>query len=155
MDKGGKPQGSLIAAAGPQLGLGTVLYQLNDLAGAETQIQRSVDLFELGELWGRMHSYTVLAYLRQAQGEFETSAELFTKACAIENSLIVQRSSTTDLPSLTQLGILLSRVRPEMAHLLSYASRWVENLGLHANDEVDFSSPAGYPRELIYSDSMP
>jgi len=152
MAKGGKVQGSLIAAAGPQLGLGTVLYQLNDLAGAEEHVQRSADLFELGELWWRMHSYTMLAYQRQAQGEFETSTELFNKACAIEDTLIVRRSNTSDLPSLTQLGIMLSRVRPEMAHLLTDACRRVERLGVHADDEVDFSSPAGYPRELIYSD---
>jgi LuxR family maltose regulon positive regulatory protein len=152
MDTGGKPQRSLIAAAGPQLGLGTVLYQLNDLAGAATHIQHSADLFELGELWGRMHAYTMLAYLRQAQGDFEPAAELFRKACTIEDSTIVQQSNTSDLPSLTQLGILLSRAGPEMAHLLTEASRRVENLGVHANDEVDFSSPAGYPRELSYSD---
>jgi LuxR family maltose regulon positive regulatory protein len=152
MDMGGKPQGTLIAAAGPQLGLGAVLYQLNDLAGAAAHIQRSTDLFELGELWGRMNAYTMLAYLRQAQGEFEISAELFRKACTIEDTLIVRDSKTSDLPSLTQLGILLSRVGPEMAHLLTGASRRFENLGVHANDEVDFSSPADYPRELIYSD---
>jgi LuxR family maltose regulon positive regulatory protein len=152
MAKEGKPQGSLIAAAGPQLGLGTVLYQLNDLAGAEDHVQRSADLFELGELWGRMHSYTMLAYLKRAKGEFEASAELLGKALAIEDTLIVRQSKTSDLPSLAQLGILLSRVGPEMAHLLTDASRRVENLGVHANDEVDFSSPAGYPRELIYSD---
>jgi LuxR family maltose regulon positive regulatory protein len=152
MDKGGKAQGSLIAAAGPQLGMGTVLYQLNDLACAEAHIQRSAALFELGELWWRMHAYTMLAYLKQARGEFETSAELFSKACAIEDTLIVRQSNTSDLPSLTKLGILLSRVRPEMALLLTDASRRVERQGVHANDKVDFSSPDGYPRELIYSD---
>ena len=152
MDTGSKPQGTLIAAAGLQLGLGTVLYQLNDLVGAATHIQRSAELLELGELWGRMDSYRMLAYLRQAKGEFETSAELLSKACAIEDTLIVRRSNTSDLPSLTKLGILLSRLRPEMSHLLIRSSRRVENLGVHANDEVDFSSPAGYPRELIYSD---
>ncbi len=152
IDMGGKPQGTLIAAAGPQLGLGAVLYQLNDLAGAAAHIQRSTDLFELGELWGRMNAYTMLAYLRQAQGEFEISAELFRKACAIEDTLIVRPSKTSDFPSLTQLGILLSRVGPEMAYLLTDASRRFENQGVHANDEVDFSSPADYPNELIYSD---
>jgi LuxR family transcriptional regulator, maltose regulon positive regulatory protein len=106
----------------------------------------------LGELWGRKYAYTMLAYLSQARGEFEISAELFRKACAIEDTSLVRQSYTSDLPSLTKLGILLSRVRPEMAHLLTVASRRVENLGVHANDEVDFSSPAGYPRELIYSD---
>jgi LuxR family maltose regulon positive regulatory protein len=152
IDMGDKTQGSLIAAAGPQLGLGTVLYQLNDLAGAVTHIQRSVDLFELGELWGKMHAYTMLAYLKQAKGEFETSAELFRKACTIEETIIVRQSNTTDLPSLAQLGILLSRAGSEMAHLLTDTRRRFENLGVHANDEVDFSSPAGYLRELIYSD---
>jgi LuxR family maltose regulon positive regulatory protein len=152
MDPASKPQGSLIAAAGLQLGLGRVLYQLNDLDGAAAHIQHSADLFELGELWGRMHAYTMLAYLRQAQGEFETSAELFSKAFAIEEALTVRRLYTSDLQSLTKLGILLSRARPEMAHLFRDASRRVEKQGVHANDEVDFSNPADYPRELMYSD---
>jgi LuxR family maltose regulon positive regulatory protein len=151
-DAWGKPQGSLMAAAGPQLALGTVLYQLNDLAGAAAHIQHSADLFELGEHWGRMHAYTMLAYLRQAEGEFEASAELFRKAHAIEDTIIVRRSNTSDRPRLTKLGILLSRAGPEMAHLLTDVSRRIEQLGVHANDEVDFSSLAGYPHELIYSD---
>jgi LuxR family maltose regulon positive regulatory protein len=152
MDRGVKPQGSLIAAAGTQLGLGTVLYQLNDLDGSAAHIQQSADLFELGELWKKLDSYTMLAYLRQAQGEFEIAAELFRKACGIEDTLIVRQSKTTDLPSLTKLAILLSRTGPERVHLLTDASQRVEQLGVHANDEVDFSSPVDYPRELIYSD---
>jgi LuxR family maltose regulon positive regulatory protein len=99
-----------------------------------------------------MHAYTMLAYLIQTQGEFETSAELFRKACDIEDTIIVRPSNTSDLPSLTKLGILLSRAGPEMAHLLTDASQRVEKLGVQATDEVDFSSPAGYPRELFYSD---
>jgi ATP/maltotriose-dependent transcriptional regulator MalT len=149
---GGNPRGSLTAAAGLQLGIGTVLYQLNDLAGAETHIQRSADLLELGEHWGRMHAYTMLAYLKEAQGEFEASAELFRKACAIEDSMIVRRLYTTERPRLTQLAILLSRSGPEMAHLLTDACRRVEQLGVQADDKVDFSSPTDYPRELMYSD---
>jgi LuxR family maltose regulon positive regulatory protein len=39
-----------------------------------------------------------------------------------------------------------------MAHLLTDAYRRVEKLGVHANDEVDFTSPTDYPRELMYSD---
>jgi LuxR family transcriptional regulator, maltose regulon positive regulatory protein len=151
-DPRSRPQGGLLVTAGLQLGLGTVLYQLNDLAGAAIQIKQGADLLELGERRGRLGSYTMLAYLKQALGEFETSADLFRKACAIEDATIVQRPYTSDRPSLTQLGILLSRAGPEMAHLLKYAIRRVENLGVHADDEVDFSSPAGYPRELIYSD---
>lgn len=152
MDTRGKPQGSLPAATELQLGLGTVLYQLNDLAGAAAHIQRSADLFELGENRARMHAYTMLAYLKQAQGEFETSAELFRKVCAIEDSLVVRRSYTSNRPSLSKLGILLSQVSPDLAHLLTNAIRRVEKWGVRAIDEVDFTSPAGYPRELIYSD---
>lgn len=148
----GKPQVSLLAATGLQQGLGTVLYQLNDLAGAAAHIQRSAELFELGEHYGSMHSYTMLAYLKQAQGEFETSAELFHKACAIEDTIVFRRSNTSDRPSRTKLGVMLSRAGPEMAHLLTDACRRVEKLGVYANDEVDFSDPADYPRELMYSD---
>jgi LuxR family maltose regulon positive regulatory protein len=39
-----------------------------------------------------------------------------------------------------------------MAHLLTDAGRRVEKRGVRANDEVDFSSPADYPREFDYSD---
>jgi LuxR family maltose regulon positive regulatory protein len=94
----------------------------------------------------------MLAYLSQARGEFEISAELFRKACTLEETVPTRQSNTSDLPSLTRLGILLSRARPEMAHLLTKAYRRVENLGVHAADEVNFSDPAGYPRELMYSD---
>jgi LuxR family maltose regulon positive regulatory protein len=141
-----------VSDAGLQLGLGAVLYQLNDLAGAAAYIRRSADLFELGEFWERMHAYTMLAYLKQALGEFEASAELFRKACAIESTITIRRRYTTVRPRLTQLAILISRAGPEMAHLLTDARRRVEKLGVHANDEVDFSSPADYSRELMYSD---
>ena len=151
-DTRGRPHGSLMAAAGPQLALGTVLYQLNDLAGAAAHIQHSTDLFELGEHWAKMHSYIMLAYLKQAQGEFESSAELFLRACAVEETIRIQRSNTSDRLRLTQLAILLSRVRPEMAYFLTDEYRRVENLGVHANDEVDFSSPAGYLRERMYTE---
>jgi LuxR family maltose regulon positive regulatory protein len=151
-DTRGKPHGSFMAAAGLQLALGTVLYQLNDLAGAAAHIQHSADLFELGEHWAKMYSYTMLAYLKQAQGEFETSTELFRKACAVEETIAVQPSNTSDRLRLTQLAILLSRIRPEMAYFITDAYRRVENLGVHANDDVDFSSPTGYPRERMYTE---
>jgi ATP/maltotriose-dependent transcriptional regulator MalT len=129
-----------------------VLYQLNDLDGSAAHIQRSADLFGLGDIWGKKDAYTMLAYLRQAQGEFEASVEWFNKVIAIKETITVRRSSTTDLPSLTKLAILLSRARPEMAHLLTDAGRRVEKLGVSANDDVDFSSPADYPREFDYSE---
>ena len=43
-----------------------------------------------------MYSYTMLAYLKQAEGEFESAAELFLRACAVEETLRDQRSNTSD-----------------------------------------------------------
>jgi LuxR family maltose regulon positive regulatory protein len=106
----------------------------------------------LGDIWGKKDAYTMLAYLKQAQGEFEASFEWMSKVIAIKDSIRIRRSSTTDLPSLAKLAILLSRARPEMAHLLTDARQRIEKLGVHANDEVDFSSPADYPREYDYSE---
>ncbi|HSA99286.1 MAG TPA: LuxR C-terminal-related transcriptional regulator, partial [Anaerolineales bacterium] len=151
-DTEGKPHRSLMETSGLQLGLGVVLYQLNDLAGAATHIQYSTDLFELGEHYERKLSYTMLAYLKQAQGEFETSAELLRKACAIEDTIVVRRSYTSDRSSPTKLAMILSRAGPERAHLLTDASRRVMKLGVRSIDKVDFTSPADYPRELMYSD---
>ena len=151
-DTRGVPRGLLMAAAGPQLAFGTVLYQLNDLAGAAANVQHSANLFELTQHWGRIRAYTILAYLKQAQGDFKSSADLFHKALAIEDTILVRRSLTTNFPSLTRLGILLSRAGPDMTHLLAGESRQLEKQGVHANDEVDFSSPTGYPREQMYSD---
>ena len=149
---GGKLQGSLVATVELQMGLGSALYQLNDLAGAATYIQRSADLYELSEHFGRMHAYTMLSYLKQAQGEFESAVELLRKACAIEDTLVIRRSYSPDRPSMAKLGILLSHGEPEMTHLLKNAILQVEKWGISANDEVDFTSPRNFSRELIYSD---
>ncbi|MFC1879433.1 LuxR C-terminal-related transcriptional regulator, partial [Chloroflexota bacterium] len=152
VDKEGSHQGPLVAAGGLHLGLGAVLYQMDDLAESTLHLQRGVELFELGELWGRIHSYRLLAYLKHAHRELETSYELLSKVYEIKDTLSVQQSNTPDLPSLDQLAILLSRARPEMAHLLSDVSRRVETRGLCPDDDVDFSTQADYPRELEYSD---
>jgi LuxR family transcriptional regulator, maltose regulon positive regulatory protein len=151
-DTEAKPLGSFIAAAGLQLGLGTVLYQMNELEEATTHIQWSTDFQELGESWGRLNSYTALAYLRQARGEYETSAELLRKAGAIEETITFQRAYPAFQPSPTKLAILLSRARPEMAQLLTDANRRAERLGIHADDQVDFCNPADYLREAFYVD---
>jgi LuxR family maltose regulon positive regulatory protein len=151
-DTEGRPQRSLIAAAGPQLGLGRVLYQMNELEASAASIQHCADVFELGDIWGKKDSYAMLAYLKQAQGEFEDAAELLGKVIAIRDTIIVRRSSTTDLPSLAKLAILLSRSRPETAHLLTGVRRLVEKRGVSAHDEVDFCSAADYPREFDYSE---
>ncbi len=152
MDAEGKPRGSLIAAAGPQLGLGVVLYQLNDLEGANIHLQRSANLYELGELPKRVDAYTILALLKLASGDIESSIELLNKAIAMEETITDQSVDTTDLPSRVRLRILLSRAKPGMDYLLASAIRRMDAFGLTPNDEVDFSSPSGYPCEYNYSD---
>ncbi len=152
MDAESKPRGSLIAAAGPHLGLGTVLYQLNDLAGATIHVRRSADLYELGELLKRIDAYAMLAWLRLANGDIETSIELLNQATAIEDTMTDQSVTTTDHPSLVRLRILLYRAKPGLEYLLADAIRYVDAFGLTPQDEVDFSSPAGYPLEYFYSD---
>jgi LuxR family maltose regulon positive regulatory protein len=125
---------------------------MNDLDNSTAEIQHSADVFDLGDIWGKKDAYAMLAYLKQAKGEFEASAELLSKVIAIKDTIVVRRSSTTDLPSLAKLAVLIRRARPEMAYLLTEITRRVEKLGVHATDDVDFSSSADYPREFDYSE---
>jgi LuxR family maltose regulon positive regulatory protein len=67
-------------------------------------------------------------------------------------NISAQQSNISTEPGLEQLRILLSRARPNMAHLLTDAALRVETRGLKPEDEIDFSSPAGYVRETEYSD---
>ena len=151
-DEGGKNRGTSLAASGVHLGLGTILYQWNDLAGAEPHIRLSLELHEFGEVWGRTHSYRMLGYLKQAEGDYKTSYDLLGKGLAMMENTRIQQSNISSEPGLEQLSILLSRTRPDMVHLLTDTARRVETQGLRPNDEVDFSSPAGYARESEYSD---
>lgn len=151
-DEGGRGLGASVAASGLYLQLGIILYQWNDLAGAAQHIQRAVELHELGEVWGRVHSYKMLAYIKQAEGDFKASYDLLGKVYAISDSISVHHANISALPSLEKLGIILSRAHPEMAHLLTDAARRIETQGIKPNDEIDYSSPEGYSHESKYSD---
>ncbi len=148
----GEGQRTLVAESGLHLGLGTLLYQRNDLAGAAPHIRRAVELLELGEVQGRMHAYRMLAYLNRAEGDYEAATELLGKASSIRDGSGVRNVSISEEPSLEGLRIMLGRARPEMAHLLTDVLRRFEALGLRPDDETDFSSPADYPHEVEYSD---
>jgi len=150
-DEQGGGRGILLAASGLHLGLGTVLYQKNDLVGAETYIRRAIELDELGETWRIILTYRMLAYLKQAGGDYEDAYCLLGKACSIRDEISVRPVNINAEPSLEQLRIQLSRVHPEMALLLSDVAQRVDALGLHSDDDVDFSS-ADYARESEYSD---
>jgi len=143
---------SFPAAAGLYLRLGAVLYQLDDLAGAAPHIQRAAKLNELGGTWERMPGYTLLGYLKQAQGDYKAAYDLLKKARAIRDELSARQLNVMAEPGLEQLHIMLGRARPKMAHLLDDVARRIESRGLRADDEVDFSRPADYVREFEYSD---
>jgi LuxR family maltose regulon positive regulatory protein len=156
-DPGGRGGGALLAESGPHLGLGTVLYQWNDLAGAAPHIQRAVELCELGGAWERMYGYRMLAYLRQAEGDLAAAYDLLQRACAIRDAITVRQMNVSVEPGLEQLRIMLGRARPEMAHLLADVARRFETLGLRPDDgdlsgPIDFASPTGYRREHEYAD---
>jgi len=142
---------TLVAAGGLHLRLGTVLYQWNDLAGATPHIQRAVDVLELGEALGRLYAYRMLAYLKQAQGDYEACYELLVKTFAIKDKISVIQANISTLPSLEQLGIMLSQLHPDMAHLFTDIALRVEALGKQPDDDIDFTSPSGYSQELDYS----
>jgi LuxR family maltose regulon positive regulatory protein len=148
----GRGRGTLLAKSGLHQGLGIVLYQWNNLAGSAPQIQRAVELDELGEAWGRLHSYRMLAYLKQAEGDYDEAYNLLGKASTIEENLDVRQINIATEPNWEQLRILLSRVRPEWAYLLKDIANRIEMLITRPDDEVDFSSPEGYLRESEYSD---
>jgi LuxR family maltose regulon positive regulatory protein len=141
-----------VAASELHRGLGAALYQINDLLGATPHIQRAVTLLELGEDQERMQAYRMLAYLNQAEGDYEAAYDLLGMAVVIRDNYSGHRSNITEEPGLEQLRILLSRAHPDMAHLLTEVALGVEALELHPDDQVDFSKPEDYPRENDYSD---
>jgi LuxR family maltose regulon positive regulatory protein len=149
-DKGGGAS-TLVAGSGLHLGLGAVLYQINDLTGAAPHIQRAVELLELGEIKEIMHAYRKLAYLKQAEGDIEAAYDLLVLASSIRDNHKSIRSTMSEEPSLEQLRILFIHARPEMTHLLMDVAQRVETLGLQPDDKVNFSG-ADYPREIEYSD---
>ncbi len=148
-------RGTLPATLGLHLGLGTVLYEWNDLVGAARHIQRAEALGELEGAWWRLHGYRMLAYLKQAGGDYEAASDLLHRASAIRDSVLVRQTNISAQPGLEQLRILLSRARPEMGHLLLEAAQRIESLGLEeprAASRLDFASPAYYARESEYAD---
>jgi len=151
VDEQGEGQRTLVAASELHLGLGTLLYQWNDLVGATPHIQRSVELLELGGDQGRISAYRMLAYLNQAKGDYEAAFDLLGKINSIKDEFPVRRINSFLEPGLEQLRILLSHVRPEMEHLLTDVAHRVEVMGLRPDDEINFSG-TGYAHENKYSD---
>ena len=92
-----------MAASGLHLELGTVLYQWNDLAAADAHIRRAVELDELGEAWGRLHTYRMLAYLHYAEGDYESPFSAWRKPAPFVSRSASTNSTSPAEPSLDQL----------------------------------------------------
>jgi LuxR family maltose regulon positive regulatory protein len=148
----GEGRGTLLATSELHLRLGIIHYYWNDLDGAAPHLQRAVELDELGKSWGVMHSYWMLAYLKQAEGDYQTAYELMVRAYNIRDKISVRQYNFAAEPGLEQLCILLSRTQTNMAHLISDVAHRVKTLGKQPDDDVDFSTPVDYVFEPEYSD---
>lgn len=144
-------QKTLVAASELYLGLGSLLYEWNDLIGAASHIRRAVKLLELAGDQGILGGYRLLAYLYHAEGDYEAAFNLYEKICSLKDNFTVRHNNSLTEPSLEQLRILLSRVRPEMAHLLTDVAGRVESMGIRPDDEINFAT-TGYVNEFEYSD---
>jgi LuxR family maltose regulon positive regulatory protein len=152
MDDQGEGLRILLAMSELHLGFGTVLYEINDLSGAAPHIRRAAELLELANDHGRFDGYKMLAYLNQAEGNYESACDLLDKAWASPKRHSAHRSNMTEEPGLEQLRILLRRPHPEMILPSRDVARRIEPLRLRPDDEIDFSSPADYPHEFDYSE---
>ena len=70
MDEAGVGREGMLAFAGLYRGIGTVLYQKNELVSAAPYIQLAVKLDELGGASELMFSYRMLAYLNQVEMDY-------------------------------------------------------------------------------------
>jgi len=150
-DEQGEGERTLVAGSELHLGLGTLMYEWNNLEAAAMHVQRAVELLEIGGDQAILDGYRLLAYLHQAQGDYEGAFDLLEKINSLKDKFTLRRVNSLLEPGLEKLYILLSRARPEMAGQLTEGPRRVESMGLRPDDEIDFSN-TGYVHEHEYCD---
>ena len=116
------------------LRLGAVLYQLNDLTGSATHIQRAIELFELEETWDRLLGYKMMACLHQATGEYKAALDMLEKSSEIFEGLNFHKLYPYQDPILIDLHIILSREVPGMEYLLQEVEDWIITCLLKPDD---------------------
>jgi LuxR family maltose regulon positive regulatory protein len=126
------------------LRLGAVLYQLNDLTGSTTHIQRAIELFELEETWDRLLSYKMMAYLHQAAGEYKAALDMLEKSSEICEGLNFHKLYQFQDPILIDLHIILSREIPGMEYLLQEVEDWMKTCHLKPDDMFDYAHEFEY-----------
>jgi LuxR family maltose regulon positive regulatory protein len=126
------------------LRLGAVLYQLNDLTGSATHIQRAIELFELEENWDRLLSYKMMAYLHQATGEYKAALDMLVKSSEIYEILNFHKLYPYQDPMLIDLHIILSRAVPGMEYLLQEVEDWIKTCHLKPDDIFDYAHEYEY-----------
>jgi ATP/maltotriose-dependent transcriptional regulator MalT len=70
--------------------------------------------------------YTMLAYLKQAQGDADAALGLLQKARALRNDFDLRQFELFLDPVMLKLTIILSRTAPRMTYLLADVARWVD-----------------------------
>ena len=128
----GKGQGEMLAASGLLKGLGTVLYQRNELDRAALHIQLAVKLDELGNVIELMSSYRILAFLKQAEADYICLLPMnraMEATCVIWDSIDIHQYNISTEPSLQQLHIILHRTCPDKVHAPPELTQWFEILG--------------------------
>jgi LuxR family maltose regulon positive regulatory protein len=152
MDEHGKDQGEMLAASGLHKGLGKVLYQRNELDRAAHHIQLAVKLDKFGNVIELMSSYRILAFLKQAEGDYVAAHDLYMEATRIRDKLDIHQHNISVEPSLQQLHIILLRTYPDKVHVLPELTERFEIQGLKPGDERIFSDPRDYTHEADYAD---
>jgi LuxR family transcriptional regulator, maltose regulon positive regulatory protein len=150
-DEQGEGERTLVAGSELHLGLGTLMYEWNNLEAAATHVKRAVELLKLSGEQEILDAYRLLAYLCQAEGDYEAAVDLLRNISSLKDNFTLRRINSLLEPRLEKLYILLSRARPEMADLLTEIGRRVDQMGLRPDDEIDFSG-TGYVHEHEYFD---
>jgi LuxR family maltose regulon positive regulatory protein len=122
----------LPVAAQANAGMGALLYEWNDLEAARQQLMTSI---ELGKQWGNADSlagdYAALAKVHQAQGDPAAALKTLQDADRLVQG---QRMSP-----LTAARVGAQRARLWLAQgNLAAAVRWAENVGLNAEDNIEY-----------------
>jgi len=119
-------------------GLGSILFEWNDLEGAERHLQQAV---EQNKLWGNVeslaNSLVNFARLRQVQGDWVGSRELLQQAeRAIQQHTVIPLTTSTIAAAWPQLWLAQGD--------LSAATQWVVDRQISPDDHLDFVREAEY-----------
>jgi LuxR family maltose regulon positive regulatory protein len=140
-----------------RLGLGRVLYEMNDLTQATEVLNQCTAYYELVRSQSRISGYLLLVDLYQALGDVETALGYLRK---LEHISVAPGFSLPGIPlgaQIAERSLRLSQLRPELNDLFAKAVRWAETSGLRVDDEFRYQREYEYltlARVLIAQDKV-